>query len=224
MPFVDFHTHHPKVQDDEIAIRSVMLEDFNQLTDTELFTVGIHPWSTAINIDDEQIEKLDGIMEKTNVIGVGEVGLDKLKGGAIEIQEKIFNKQIDIAHKHGKPLIIHCVKAWDILLKVRNEKPEGTNWGIHGFNGNAMLAKQLTDAGFYISVGSQLLNPKSKIAKSIATIPKGRLLFETDEADVRIKQVYDTASKIIGMPLNELKEQVYNNYKNFFAIKLPAAK
>ncbi|MFP4555610.1 MAG: TatD family hydrolase [Bacteroidales bacterium] len=220
MPFVNFHTHLPKYHEDEIAIRSIMLKDFKHDAVSEPCTVGIHPWETDTAISDEQIERLNSIMQNANVIGVGEVGLDKLKGGELEIQERIFNKQIDIAYKHGKPLVIHCIKAWDILLKSRSEKPKGISWGIHGFNGNAMLAKQLTNAGFYISVGAHLLNPKSKIARCLATIPKGRLLFETDEDDLRVEQIYVSASKIIGMPLTELKELVYDNYKCFFANKL----
>ncbi len=137
------------------------------------FSVGIHPWDTGRPVDWPRFEEM---LRHPAVIAVGECGLDRLKGAPIEVQEEIFRRQIHLAEALGMPMILHVVKALDILLRLRRRERPSTEWVLHGFRGNAAQATQLLNAGLSLSLGPRH-NPE------VARItPPGRLYRETDSA------------------------------------------
>jgi TatD DNase family protein len=87
---------------------------------------------------------------------------------------------------------------------------------IHGFNGTAQLAMQLVEKGFHLSVGSLLLDSKSKVSQAISTIPISRLFFETDSSSVDIKLLYQVASDKLNITTEDLKIQIAKNFTEFF--------
>ena len=98
-----------------------------------------------------------------------------------------------------KPLVIHCVKAWDELLAShRNLKPE-TPWLVHGFRGKKELAlQQLLSKGMYLSFWFDfVLRPES--AELLRFLPKERIFLETDGADVDIKDIYNKVANDLGI-------------------------
>ena len=122
----NLHSHAPSLG--TITDRSATL---TLLDAPQLQSVGIHPWHAS----EWQIEHLDELATDPRVVAIGEAGFDTLRGPSAEIQTRIFRHQALLAERLGKPLIIHCVKAWDALLEQQRLLRPETPWIIHGFRG-----------------------------------------------------------------------------------------
>ncbi|HEX2977163.1 MAG TPA: TatD family hydrolase, partial [Bacteroidales bacterium] len=151
------------------------------------------------------------------VIAIGEAGFDKLKGPSFELQRKVFRMQVELSESLKKPLIIHCVRAWEELLSVHKEMRPEMPWMIHGFRGKIKLAEQLLSKGFYLSLWFEfVLRPES--SDLIRALPQNRIFLETDGADVDIRDIYLKVSDDINLPLIDLKKTIYSNFIDFFSI------
>ncbi len=215
--FIDLHTHHNQYTKEEVtAIRNVHAGD--SLTDNNLlFSSGLHPWNIKEGHIEEKLDHLNTLAKQQQIAAIGECGLDKAIDIPFEIQQKIFEKQIELAKTFKLPLIIHCVKAYSELLALRKRHPKGC-WIIHGFDGNEVLAKQLISKAIHLSIGAALFNPKSKISHSIQHIPTSWLFFETDDQNTySIQEIYKQASKLLGLNTEDLKAQIFRNFAAYFS-------
>ena len=61
----------------------------------------------------------------------------------------------------------------------------------------------------------RLRSPRT--VRALGSIPTQRLFLETDDAPATIESVYATAARLLGMPLDRLKETIYNNYLHIFS-------
>ena len=150
-------------------------------------------------------EKLKEAAQHQLVVAIGETGLDSLKGAPLEVQEQVMQAHINIASASGKPLIIHCVRTSQQVLKLWRDNPEAHNvaWVIHGFRGNENVARQLLDAGFYLSYGSK------HNAEALAITPVDHLLVETDdEPSSTIKQALKEVAQAKDCSVWRLRRQV----------------
>jgi TatD DNase family protein len=218
MPVIDFHTHSSFNNSKTIAIQCIDINNSAVIEEGKLYSIGIHPWDAdALNFD-EEVRKLESILLKQNVIAVGEIGLDKLKSPSIDIQKKVFTRQLDIAYSLKKPIVIHCVKAWQDLFEIRKRYPNTLPWAIHGFNGNEQLVKQLIEKGFYLSCGFTVTNPRSRVAASFAKIPLNKLFLETDISEIKVDELYAIVAKRFNLSVSNLEEKIHSNFKEFFSI------
>lgn len=135
------------------------------------FSVGVHPW----HADRFDLSALTEATTRSNVVAIGECGLDRLKGPAPDIQIPVFEAQAALSEELGKPLIVHCVKAFDELLATHRRLKPIQPWIIHSFRGKPQQARQLLDQGFYLSLGPSF-NPATA-----RHVPAERLLIETDD-------------------------------------------
>ncbi|MBL0099741.1 MAG: TatD family hydrolase [Saprospiraceae bacterium] len=148
VPYIDFHTHSLRQAD---TIEVVSLHNDQQKV-VKLYTIGFHPcWTTSLLTDLQLTYLAQKFTSDANCLGIGECGLDHLKGTTLDIQEEIFLRQILVANHLNAPVIIHCVRTFDRLLSMR-KKYGHTPWAVHGFVRNKILAKQILDAGICISV------------------------------------------------------------------------
>lgn len=219
MPYINFHSHHKKDSFKGIQVISLNVED--AITEGVVMncSVGIHPWQCENKDVTKWLDELESIASNPNVIAIGEVGLDRLRGGDLETQSKILLAQTEIALKLSKPIVIHSVRAWSELVEIlSNPKYESVKKAIHGFRGKAELAKQLIDHNFYFSFGSILVDPTPELAESLTVIPKDRMFFETDISEMPIEEVYSAASDILDIPVEEIVLQVEKNFVDFFGI------
>ncbi len=168
----NFHCHDTDAQQ---AIISVDVEDFKPQYG-KIYSVGIHPWNIGDNWQ-QQVKQLEEAAQHHLVVAIGETGLDSLKGVPLEVQEQVMQAHINIAAAAGKPLIIHCVRTSQQILRLWRDNPHAHNvaWVIHGFRGNENVARQLLDAGFYLSFGSKFNE------QALAITPLHHLLVETDD-------------------------------------------
>ena len=138
---------------------------------------------------------------------IGECGLDKLRSH-LDIDEQIilFAEMARIAEQLGKPVIIHCVKAFSELLAVHKQINPSVPWIIHGFRGKPQLMQQLLAKGMYISFGIKFN------AESLSLCPTDKILFETDEYVGSVLDVYCKASEVTHIPLETLVQFIAHNY------------
>lgn len=189
MTYIDFHTHRVPSASDVVAV-----VDGRE-------TWGIHPWRA-----DEAFVSPD-LAER---IAIGECGLDGLRGPSMEVQEKVFLKQIALSEQYAKPLVIHCVKAFDLLLQLRREQHPAMPWMFHGFRGKPQQLHSLLDAGFFVSFGFRFNE------ESLRLCPLERLMLETDEGERPIAELYNNVAEVRGIDVSSLCIAMAENYLAFF--------
>jgi TatD DNase family protein len=146
-----------------------------------------------------------------HVIAIGEAGFDQLRGPSHAVQRSAFFFQAELAEELGKPMVIHCVKGWDSLLKARKELNPEMNWVIHGFRGNPKLALSLVEAGFWFSLGI-----KGLTEEVLNVLPAGKLLLETDDSGGSIEDIYRSCAELTGRDARVLSELIRTNFNNLF--------
>ena len=164
----------------------------------QLYSIGIHPWDTDINPGSIDWDKFTFMASQPCVMAIGECGIDKLKGGPLFKQMLIFKQQIDLSEKLGKPLIIHDVKAHDVIVGLKKDLNPSQNWMVHGFRGKPSVAKMLTDAGIFLSFGEKF-NPDTP-----KEVPSNMLLAETDDSPLYISEIIQKLSANLGHDVTNL--------------------
>ena len=95
---VDFHTHKQQINPNSISIRSYSIDEYMKEPPAKHCTVGIHPWYADIGSANNQIELLADFLQTENVIGLGEVGLDKIQGLELDTQIHILKNPVSYTH------------------------------------------------------------------------------------------------------------------------------
>lgn len=209
-PYINIHTHHLSKEDGVFLFNNRFGFEDEVYTDA-YFSAGIHPWDVERDIS---IRELESLVQHPNCLAIGECGLDKLKGPGISIQENVFTEQLRLALKYHKPVMIHCVKAFDELIAICQPYMNKIPLIIHGYNKSEQLALQLIHQGFYLSLGEPVLN---KSGFNFRVLPSEAIFFETDTNNgISIREVYQKASTLFNVPENELKEKIYSNFTALF--------
>ena len=198
----DIHTHHhPAVPG--TAVVQLTPDAFSPLPE-HFYSVGLHPWDIS-NDWRTQMAKLLVMALHTHVLMIGETGLDKKNSPAsMETQLEVFREHIRLSELIRKPLIIHCVKAFDELLATRKETKATLPWIVHGFRGGVEQWQQLSRAGLHVSLG------KHYDTEFIKHLPLHQLLLESDDT-TELNTVYDRASHDTGISIPELRAHIGNN-------------
>lgn len=181
-----------------------------------LYSSGIHPWYIVPEQTEAQLESLRFDCLDKRCLAVGECGLDKLSKVEFALQEQVFKAQIAIANDYKKPLVIHCVKAFNELINCLNDCDNQVPVIIHGFNNNENIARVMVNHGYYFSFGKALLGYDSNAAKAIKSVGRKNFFLETDDADLSIKYVYRKASELLGVDEEILMQQIKSNFETVF--------
>lgn len=191
-------------------------------------TLGLHPE----NIDSLTKNSFDIIEQNLNnpkIVGIGEIGLDYywVKDNK-EDQKALFIKQLDLAKKYSKPIVVHSREAikdtYDIL---KNYKLKGT---IHCFNSSLEMAREFIKLGYKIGIGGVVtFKNAKKLCEIVENIDIKDILIETDSPYLtpepfrgqrnEPKNVYFVALKIAelkGVALEEVIKETYKNAINEF--------
>lgn len=219
MRLINFHTHKPQFSSGAVHVVPYDVDTFNRTDPSQLSTVGIHPWSTESEHTLNSIDKLKSLSQEKNIIGIGEIGLDRLKGAPLPKQFDILKAQLQIALEIRKPVVIHCVRCWnELILILSDSKYKEVKKAIHGFRGKPEVAVQLVENGYYLSFGAPITHATPELAEALTRVPLNRLFFETDESEMPITEVYDAATDILDLTLEELVKVTHENFENFFGI------
>lgn len=215
--YIDIHTHDSSLAGGIFAVENLMAHENIQPENitARAFTAGIHPWHLNVNNREELLKYVRKVSDNPNLIALGEAGFDKLKGPSMQLQRSTFEEQVTIAIEKQKPLVIHCVRAWDELLAAHKNMKPATPWLVHGFRGKKELALQLIKRGMFLSFWFDfVLRPES--ADLLRFLPKERIFLETDGADVDIKSIYGKVANDLGCSEEELKSIIHSNFAKLF--------
>lgn len=172
--FADVHSHDPAAARRGDTV--VSIAPGQPMLPGGAYSVGIHPWDAADGpVPLAVLKQLVADARDPRVAAIGECGFDRLRGGDIHRQTALFDFHARLARQLGKPMIIHAVRADDLLLAAaRRHRPAPGQWIVHGFRGKPQAARQLLDAGFSLSLGRKY-NPET-----LKVIPTDRLYRESD--------------------------------------------
>ncbi|WP_166925949.1 TatD family hydrolase [Flavobacterium poyangense] len=213
MEFFNFHTHHFSNQSNILELVNQYPQDFDSAV--PFYSIGIHPWYIVKERIESDLEIIEEKLQTKNCLAIGECGLDKRVEVPLELQILVFEKQLILAEKYKKPVVIHCVAAFQEVITIRKKMKITVPMIIHGFSKNGQIAKQLVKEGFYISFGKYLLkNPDLKTV--FQEVPNNRFFLETDTIQETIEQVYDLAAAYKGLNSKELEKTILNNYRVVF--------
>lgn len=176
------------------------------------FSIGIHPWYINLEHLEVDLQIIEEKIQLQNCLAIGECGLDKRIDFSINQQIEIFESQIVLAKKYKKPLILHCVSAYQEVIEIKKRMQIDVPIVIHGFSKNKQIAKSLLDNGFYLSFGKYLLrNPD--LESVFEYVPNDAFFLETDTIEETILDVYKKASQIKNI---NIEAQVESNFERVF--------
>ena len=141
--------------------------------------IGFHPTELSDNIDSD-IEWLESHINDKKIVAIGEIGLDyHYDGYDKERQIYAFRKQLELASKYNKPVIIHSRDSIEDTYNILTEYK--VNGVIHSFSSSLEMAKKFIKLGFYIGVGGVVTFKNAKnIINVIEGIDTKYILLETD--------------------------------------------
>lgn len=214
IPFIDIHTHPNRNERETIIVQNIFPgEAVAKFTGRNFYSVGLHPWHIkSEEVNDVLISMVKETLENEHVCFVGECGLDKLAKTSFEEQIRVFRAQVVLAEEWKRPVIVHCVKAYNEILELRMKLKPELPWILHGYTGGQVLTKQLAQRGFYFSFGKSLFNAKSKSIESLRLLPLDCVFFETDEFEGNVEEVYKQAAQLKEVTPELLKLEVWNNF------------
>jgi len=215
MDYFNFHTHQYTNQSNILELVNQYPKDFDAAI--PFYSIGIHPWYIDENRIDEDLKIIEEKLKQENCLAIGECGLDKRIEVPFNLQISVFEKQLALAEKYKKPVVIHCVAAFQEITEMKKKMKISVPMIIHGFAKNKQLAEQLIKDGFYLSFGKYLL--KNPDLKSVfENIPNERFFLETDTIEESINEVYDIAAKYKNLNIRALKEIILSNYTSVFKV------
>lgn len=213
MEFFNLHTHKSTNLPNVLELVNQYPQEFE--TTIPYYSIGIHPWFIVEERTEADLAIIESKLQEVNCLAVGECGLDKRIAVPMELQQMVFEKQLLLAQQYQKPVVIHCVAAFQEVIEIKKKLNITVPLLIHGFSKNAQVAKQLVDNGFYISFGKHLMLNK-ELEAVFKSVPDTRFFLETDIIEEGIEAVYELAAKYKGVSVAEIQELVSRNFTEVF--------
>lgn len=187
---IDIHTHN------------------RQSTAQTIEAVGIHPWHAS----EGNISVIESAAMSADAIG--EIGLDFACEVEREVQEQIFRAQLAIAERLGKPVVLHCVRAFEDTMRVlRDYRLRAVIF--HGFIGSKEQSQRAVTEGYYLSFGERtFLSPKT--IDALRNTPLSHIFVESDESTTPIEDIYARVAELRGISASELAIATEKNFYKIF--------
>jgi len=124
--------------------------------------VGIHPHHAA-DADEQAWARLELLAADRRVAAVGEIGLDFFRNlSPPRVQREAFARQLDLAHRVGKPVLVHdrdaheavtsALLGWDHASRDEAGDVGAAPLGVlHCFSGDAAMSASLAARGYLVS-------------------------------------------------------------------------
>ena len=211
--FINLHTHKFSNLSDVIEVVNQYPWEFDASIPN--YSIGIHPWYIDENRLESDLEIIKEKLQLSECLALGECGLDKRIEIPLDLQISVFKKQLEIVKQTKKPIVLHCVAAYDEVIAIKKEMKIENPMIIHGFSKNEQVAKSLLNNGFYLWFGKYLLrNPD--LEKVFTFAPENQILLETDTIEESIYEVYEKAASIKGISIEDMKTIVFTNFSKIF--------
>lgn len=217
-------------------------------------TVGVHPDDLEEELVQSSVEGFDEVyydqlVKSSKVVGIGEAGLDyfrlsasvSVKSASVRAQRELFEKQIEFAHKHKLPLMLHCrpskgtMDAYeDVLDILAHDLGLRTNdWpgNVHFFVGDTEIAKKFLELGFTVSFDGPITFSRD-YDEVVKYVPLDMILAETDapyvapspyrgkrNEPIYVSEVVKAIAEIRGKDMEKVRAATVQNTLRVFGIK-----
>ena len=200
--------------------------------------VGIHPEDAQqLVLDpDRELARLEELLRKRHehkIVALGEIGFDyHYEPVNYDLQKVFFERQMELAEKYQLPVIIHDREAhgdcFDMICRFPNVK------GVfHSYSGSAEMARELVRRGWYISFsGVVTFKNAERVRRVAATVPKDRLLAETDAPYLAphpnrgkinrsdyMQYTLTTLAELFNMPVQDMIDLTRKNAETFYNLE-----
>ena len=217
MKYFNLHTHKAT----EIPNRIELVNQYpNEFTKSfPYYSIGIHPWYIVEERVASDLKIIEQQLQDPNCLAMGECGLDKRIAIPLQVQQSVFEQQLQLAQKYDKPFVIHCVAAYQEVITSAKKLNNTVPLLIHGFSKNETVAQSLLNNGFYLSFGKYLVqNPALKSV--FQKVPDDRFFLETDTIENGIEEVYALAAHYKNTTIEAIQQQINANIKRVFGLNL----
>jgi len=220
---------------------------------------GLHPWDVG-NRSPAWLETLRTYLTADPSAAVGEIGLDRwilnrarpddprlagLRRAPLDEQLAVFQTQLALAVALERPVTIHCIDAFGLLLETLSSVPlPRRGFLLHAYSGSAELVAPFAALGAYFSFnGAYLASRHTRLRELYQKIPPDRLLVETDAPAMlpppahaphtfaaaptlnhpaNLAAAYAALATLRDLPLPALTAQIADNYRRLFLAHFPA--
>ena len=248
--FIDTHCHVVSEYYDDIdeviknaidnGVLKIIINGYNMQSNREVLelvkkydivygALGIQP-EELYDYNDDSLKFIEEHINDEKIIAVGEIGLDYHYDTDKDLQKELFKRQLKIAYKYNKPVIIH---SRDCIQETYNILKESKVKGImHCYSGSKEMALEFIKIGFLIGIGgvSTFKNAKN-IVDVIKYIPLEYIILETDSPyltpepyrgkrnePMYIPIVAKRVADIKGLDIKEIERTTTDNARRLFDI------
>ena len=191
-------------------------------------TVGVHPHDASAGTDG-----LEELLNEPCVVAVGETGLDyHYDHSPRRVQRDVFAAQIDMANRHGLPLVVHSRSAWDDTLTVLDGEGMPQHTVMHCFTGGAQEAQECLNRGALLSFSGIITFPKAPEVRTAAgSCPLNKLMVETDSPYLApvphrgrpnrpalVRVVGEAVAEAKGLDVSEVETATWDNTRAFYRL------
>jgi TatD DNase family protein len=191
---------------------------------------GLHPWYMPAHLDRAELK---GYLLRPGTVAVGEIGLDySPECPPPDSQLGPLRLQLDLAAETGLPVLIHCRKAHEELLKIIALYKGCVRGVLHSFSGGRDLALRFIELGFSIGFSGSVTRANAKkYHKAAQAIPLERLLLETDAPSIATEttvasqveprhtlEVAQSIAELRGMTVAEVAAATTANAQKLFRL------
>lgn len=202
-------------------------------------TVGIHPHD-AKSVTASTMDSIHALLSEPQVVAIGETGLDFNRDfSPRDIQKKVFEQHLELASQSTLPLFLHERDAHKTQLEMLTSHRDDISGAVaHCFTGSREELYNYLDLDLYIGITGWLCDERrgDSLRNLVKDIPSNRLLLETDAPYLLprtlkpkpkkgrnepcfIPHIAETVSKLTQRPLEEIKQQCFDNSCRLFALK-----
>lgn len=194
---------------------------------------GIHP-EFADKLNEENFKRIEELCRMEECVAVGEIGLDYYwPEPDPEIQKPWFDRQMDLARRIGKPIVVHSRDAaQDTYEMMKAAGARDIGGVIHCFSYSKEMARLFVDMNFFIGIGGVLTFKNSKKLKEVVEyIPLEHMVLETDcpylapvpfrgkrNSSLLLPNVVDAISEIKGISREEVEQVTWDNAHKLYRL------
>jgi TatD DNase family protein len=209
-----------------------MLQLETDFPDNIFLMMGLHPTHVKENYLDE-LKYVEELLANRKFYAVGEIGIDLYwDKSTLEIQQKAFRYQIELAKQHKLPIVIHSRESFDEIFEILEEEKSDDLFGIfHCFTGTLEQAKQAISYNMKLGIGGVVTFKNGKIDQFLNQIDIKHIVLETDSPYLAPKpyrgkrnesayiiKVIEKLSELYNISIEEIAAITTQNSKAIFGI------
>jgi TatD DNase family protein len=192
---------------------------------------GLHPMLLNVHRP-AHLADLRAQVDAQRPVAIGEIGLDLFVSNLDYVtQEFFYVEQLKIAQEYDLPVLLHCRRANDQLLKhLRKIRVRG---GIaHAFNGSPQQADEFIKLGFKLGFGGAFTWPRANNLRRLAVdLPLDAIVLETDSPDIppvwigrgrnapgELPRIAQILAELRGLDIDAVAQATTRNARELFSL------